>query len=506
MSARILRALEVRLLQEGGGSLDSLDVELLVSSAQLKDGISQDERLELAAMLRRDRFDGDAQEVLTRAIRKVEQEEEADGRAPVARLEGGTGAGDFEGASVYLGADGRLEGDSGVDGYSRSYVPTYEGLLRFRHGSSPPLSNVPTRSESNELRSVSPGKALDLAAAALGKAGAGFEALASSPEFYDPDAPKWFGVCHAWAWSALSNRLTGIIDAGSRDKRHQGLWIGGQWLSRADLGNWMMAVASELSPRVSSELFKKQLSPEDLLKGTVKYMTHHGGGVVGDVWNDERRDSVQIWNQPFLAADVTTQTLSGEAAAALLDEAVKDGVVGGTAVKHVDIMAHFAAETDAKHEGSTRLKPRNWHLYAVTNAQGRVLKAYMADDERLEDIPGLPVKRSEEVPDYFRRPDLRAIDDAFSGRANPILDTDLYAAQFRFFVGTVLGKGVPGDVRAAFEKELAELPEGFIEEEKVQELSARYPGVANAYARAQWNRSFGTRGLEAARFGAIWDG
>ncbi|MFZ5469561.1 MAG: hypothetical protein ACOZIN_09000 [Myxococcota bacterium] len=404
---------------------------------------------------------------------------------------------------VYLGVDGTVTGTADISPYTRGYAATKQGPLRTAHGSPAPESTVLSADELSALRAQSPGVALDNAAKVFGANVSGFEKLANSPTFYNPDAESWWGKCHAWGWSSLSNTINKAVDVeGPEGKR--GVWIGGQWLSRADMGNWMMGVADSISLTDENQMFRSELSAEDLVKGTTQFMMNNGGGVVADVWNDKKNGQKQVWNQPFVAADVTVESMSGPTADGLLAKARADGVEFGSNVKRLAITGRYGLEAGDDHENDPRMANRNWNLYAVTDATGKMVKAYMADDEKIKDVPGLPVTHTDEVPEYFWKPKLDAVNDVLAGKRNTLVERDPLGEEFKFMVGTVLTKGVPGKVRDAFEAEVRELAAGPIDSERAQTLAARYPGVANAYSPEQWGRAFGSRGLDAKAFGASW--
>jgi len=264
-----------------------------------------------------------------------------------------------------LGRDGTVKGEANVPAYTRSSVATKEGPLRFRHGSVAPASTVNTPAEVTALKEQTPGKALDEVANLFGaRIQGGFEEMANSTAFFNPSADYWGGKCHAWTWASLSSTIDKLVDVpGPEGER--GLWIAGKFLSRADLGNWMMATA-----------------------------------------------------------DMT--------------------------------------------------------------------------------IAGLPTKETDDVPEYFWKPTMQALEDTLAGRQNDVVDRNPYGEEFKFFVGKVLKNGVPATTRTAFEKELAALPAGAIDSIKAGELAAKYPTVANAYSPFQWQRAFASRGLGARAFGVAF--
>jgi hypothetical protein len=229
--------------------------------------------------------------------------------------------------------------------------------------------------------------------------------------------------------------------------------------------------------------------------------------MVADVYNDKAHGDNQVWNQPFVGSKFTTKTLSGDAATALLAQAKKDGVTGAK-VKELTIVGTYGVEQSDDYEGPAKdaTSSKEWHVYAITDADGKMVKAYMADDKKLTGVASLPTHETDDVPEYFWKPKLSAIDDVLAGRKNSTVENDAHGKEFKFFLDTVLTKGVPGKTRAAFEKEMAAVGgSGQIPAAKVGELKKRYPSIANAYSPEQWQRAFGSRGMDAKAFGAAWD-
>jgi hypothetical protein len=144
-------------------------------------------------------------------------------------------------------------------------------------------------------------------------------------------------------------------------------------------------------------------------------------------------------------------------------------------------------------------------VYGIADATGKLLTAYMADDEKLKDVTDLPTKFTDDIPEYFWKPKLGAVEDVLAGRRNSVVDNDEHGPEFKFFINTVLSKGVPGQTRAAFETKFQALPAGPIDAGTARALAQEFPGVANAYSPDQWNRLFQPRGLDAAAFGAAWN-
>ncbi|MHB8874918.1 MAG: hypothetical protein ACYC8T_14615 [Myxococcaceae bacterium] len=497
MSVGTLRSL-AQLFVRDDGSLSEEEARSLVEAAKDRPGVSADERRELATMaLDAKRTGRGAKDVIEKFLATPTP---WPGALPLRALPGGDPT-SLDDDRVALGPDGSMRGSSGVVPYSRGYAAVKNGPLRERHGSLAPDSEVLSSRERSRVRNQPPGAALDLAARAHGvRLGEGFERMAKSKAFSDPAAEPWWGKCHAWAWSALSNEVSARVDVGGPEGE-RGLWIAGQWLSRADLGNWMMGVADSISIGDGNQLFDARVTAEDLLKGVSQYLIEGGGGVVVDIHNDRAHGGKrEVWNQPFVGADVDTRTLSGEGAQAVLRLARADGRAG-SAVKHVHVVGRYGNERGDGHEGPWDSESRSWNLYAVTDAAGTVVAAYTADDPRLAGARGLPTRKSQELPEYFWKPTLKAIDDALEGRANSVIDRDVHGPEYRFFVGTVLGRGVPGATRARFEAEVAKLPPGRVAQAKRAALLGEFKGVAEAYSIEQWARAFGARGLDAREFG-----
>jgi hypothetical protein len=412
----------------------------------------------------------------------------------------GFDASGFDDDRVVLGPDGSERGTSSVTPYTRSYDAVREGPMREAHGSPAPRSSVLTGEESTRLSTQSPAEALDAMAQEKGVTlGEGFVKLANAKGAFDPNAASWWGKCHAWAWSALSNELSARVDVGGAEGQ-RGLWLSGQWISRADLGNFMMGVADSIAIGDGNQLFKTPVTATDLLQATAQYLLDGGGGVVADIHNDAAHGGDhEVWNQPFVAADVDTHTLGGEGASTVLALAAKEGK-SGTAVKHVHVVGRYGNEHSDDWEGPWNSESRSWNVYAVTDAAGSVVAAYMADDPKLDGARGLPTRASHELPEYFWKPTLGAVEDALDGTADRTIDSDPRAREYRFFVGTVLKKGVPGSTRAAFEAEVSALPPGPIGAKARDALLESYPGVAEAYSTQQWERAFGSRGLASGAF------
>jgi hypothetical protein len=402
--------------------------------------------------------------------------------------------------TVYLRCDGTVQGDAGVPAYTRSYDATKDGPLRQRHGSKAPPTTLLSSGERQALDAMPPGQALDAAAATFGASATGFQKLANAQENFNPFAAGWQGKCHAWAWSSLNATVDQLVDV-QGPAGQKGLWIGGQWLSRADLGDWMMALADHISQSEPREIWDINVSALDMLRGSVQFLTDCGGGMIADVWNDRANGTAQVWNQPFVSCKITTRELSGDAAAALLTKA---GAGSGAQAKYVSIIGTFAAEAGNGYEGEPARFSQTWNLYTVCDSTGKVLQATLANDGSLGGIANLPSKYSADLPDYIWKPTLQALDDTLAGRPNPVVDNDAHGPEFKFFVSTVLKLGVPATVRSAFEKELDALPAGAIDPATVAELAKRYGNVANAYSPEQWRTAFASRGLDAKAFGAAW--
>jgi hypothetical protein len=409
----------------------------------------------------------------------------------------------FSDDTVFLGRDGQINGDANVPSYTRSYDSTKEGPLRFRHGSQVPESIALNATDRDAANKRTPGQSLDAAAKVFGVNVDGFEAMANSKDFYNQDAEFWWGKCHAWTWSSLSTTIDKLVDVPGPDGQ-KGLWVAGEFVSRADLGNWMMAVADQISVADGNKLFDSTVSATDLLKGTTQFLMNNGGGMISDVFNDKKKGHKEVWNQPFVSSDVTTTTLKPDVAQKLLDLAKTDGVTGGATVKQVQIVGTYGVEQSDDHEGDPGRSSKSWNMYAVTDANGKVLTAYMADDDKLKDMADLPTKYSDDLPDYIWKPTMKAIDDTLAGRSNSVVENDSHGKEFKFFINTVLQKGVPATTRTAFEKDFAALPQGNLSADQARGLAQKYPGVANGYSPAQWKATFGTRGLDAKAFGASW--
>lgn len=496
MSVSTLRTLD-RLFTRDDGRLEPEEAVRLVDASRDAGVVSDDERRELRAVASSPRTTLSARNVIESFLDRP-----APSAAPPLSAVTGFDSSGFDDDRLVLGPDGSERGTSSVTPYTRSYDAVREGPMREAHGSPAPRSSALTQEESARISTQTPAAALDAMARTRGVTlGAGFVALAKSKSSFDPNAPSWWGKCHAWAWSALSTELSARVDVGGPEGQ-RGLWLSGQWVSRADLGNFMMGVADSIALSEGNQLFKTPVSATDLLQATAQYLLDGGGGVVADIHNDAAHGGArEVWNQPFVAADVDTHTLGGEGAAALLALSGREGK-GGVAVKHVHLVGRYGNEHSDDWEGAWSSESRSWNVYAVTDAAGAVVAAYMADDPKLDGARGLPTRASHELPDYLWKPSLRSVESALAGTANRAIDADPLAREYRFFVGTVLTRGVPGSTRAAFEAEVSALPRGTISAPAVAALLENHGGVSEAYTPEQWERAFASRGLSAKAFGA----
>jgi hypothetical protein len=107
------------------------------------------------------------------------------------------------------------------------------------------------------------------------------------------------------------------------------------------------------------------------------------------------------------------------------------------------------------------------------------------------------VTKSSSLPDYYAYAKREIIDAALNAAPSSLLAGAVDGKHFRFFVGTVLGHGVPNTMRAAFESE-------FFAGAGPDSLKKAYPGIANAYAPEQWAQVFEPKLGPGAGFGAVW--
>ncbi|MGQ0504779.1 MAG: hypothetical protein ACT4TC_05615, partial [Myxococcaceae bacterium] len=497
-----MRSIETRDIADG--EWDDKEVKGYVESTQDYGGTSAAERREAAAALARNRDIMETGGIAgLEAIAQTPAPEQLTA-TDFFELKLGGRADRLEDDAMILNGTGTMESSSGVTPYTRGYDSMKEGVLRHQHGTVAPETTVLSDKELEALRGQSPGKSLDRAAALFGIRDAGFERMASSKDFYDPQAAYWWGKCHAWSWAALDNEVNKRVDVeGPAGQR--GVWLAGEWLSRADLGNWMMGVADKISLNSGAALNDTRVTAEDLLVGMRQYLTNGGGGVVADIWNDKKKGNREVWNQPFVGAEMTSSKVSTAAEKSILEIAKQEGVRAGSSVRLVSAVGKYGVEATNDHEEAPSISEQKWNIYVVADANGKMVKAYEADHPSLKPIANkLPVADTADLPDYFWKPQLGAIADAFKGRSNPVINTDINGERFKFFVEKTLGLGVPGATRAQFEEAVKKLSDGAIPAETAKQLVTDYAGVANAYSPAQWTQFFGNRGLDAKTFGAAW--
>jgi hypothetical protein len=502
--ARLARLLE-RLA--ANGSIDKGEVQRLFREAR-RGGVSLEklEFLEGARRTYQHQLRPDVAAHFDQELAQVVPPPFAPRYAEAIRVLVGSNPASLEDDELFIGRDTLRESSTGIQPYTRGWGATSVGPFRMRHGSPAPASTVLAPQALTELRGRSPGASLDRAAEVFGVRVNSFEALANSSNFYRADAVDWEGKCHAWAWAALHPWLNEKVDvpglAGER-----GLWIGGEWISRADLGTWLMGVADRIS-LARGELFADRLTPEQLLKSVGQYLFERPVGFIGDIHLDARKGNREIWNQPFVEARVARRPLSRTAERALVNLAREQGQARAAHAQLLAVTGHYASEPESSsagdnHEEAPIIAQRNWNLYAVLDGEGKVVKAYMAYDDALKKLQ-LPTHTSDDLLEYTWLPNLQPVEDALAGRPNATIDSDALGPHFRFFIQTVLDKGVSAATRAGFERDLWQQPPGALGAEAVARLAQAYPGVANAYSPAQWAEHFAARGLSAESFGAAW--
>lgn len=404
---------------------------------------------------------------------------------------------------IFLGL-GTVKGDTNLLGHSRGYAKLADGVLRSAHGSQAPQSPVLSAAELTVLRQQGPHVALDRAAQVYGLKLGEFQTFTYFGEkvHFDPKAPYWAGLCHAWSYTSLDNRINALVDVeGPIGER--GVWIFGQWISRADLGNWMMGVSNQLSI-ADAVLLDSFVTPEDLLKGVTQYVLTSGRGLRADLFNDADTGKSEIWNQPIFNADLSVSKVSAAVRDAVVAHARADATyqvklpAEGLDVKLVQISAKWGAEKTDSWEDGVSLGTSRWAMYMVTDSQGKVLRGYMAH-LLAKKVMGLPVTTSDSLPDYIAYPKHALVDAAMDNAKNQLLDNANEGKHFRFFVGTVLARGIPHVTRKAFEAEVIG-----VASPNVDALMAKYPGIANAYTPAQWAANFAAKLGPAEEFGAVW--
>jgi hypothetical protein len=407
---------------------------------------------------------------------------------------------------LYLKHDGSLAGSTGLRSYSRGWGQFNAGVLQQAHGSRVPVSLVHDTATRARLDALTPAQRLDAAAQALGRPLPGMSFSAIADGFCRPNEPDWAGVCYSWSWAALDARLSRLVDVDG-PKGERGLWIGGQFLSRADLGNWLMALAAGLSQGAGDVLWYNP-EAEDLLKACLGFLMEGGSGFRADIGNSYTERDGEVWFQPFVGANVDVQSLDARVSAAILDVARQPRKAGwggtipgveGASVKLVHIDGRYGNEEDDGYEGPAALSDMRWAMYAVLDGDGKVLTALMADDPRLAGVTGLPERATAPVPRNLFAPEHSLIDGILAGDPAPEVRGSIWGPALDFFVGQVLARGVPASTRKAFE---AAAGSGTLSSSAIAELGQRFPTIANAYSPAEWQARFASRGLDAASFGA----
>jgi hypothetical protein len=403
-----------------------------------------------------------------------------------------SGVGDDE---LYIKGNGTLQSNTGISGHSRGYAKKADGVLRGAHG-----STMPTHRGFGDGAAELPPVALDAAVKGFGvNLSYSFDAM--SKTHFDPKAQYWEGICHAWTYSSLDERLNVLIDSeGPAGKR--GLWFFGHWMSRADLGNWMMGVSNQLSV-TDADLVSAYVTPDALFKGIAEWVMTGRKGLRADLFNDVEQGGAEVWNQPIVAANISLEGVAPAARDAVIAYAKsKSPMLPAIAdIKLARIGADWGAEVSDNHEEGVALRRIQWNMYLATEASGRVVGAYMAHHVAAK-IPvsiTLPLRTSDALPDYFAYPKHELVDAALAGKPSQLLDNAFEGPHFRFFVSTVLARGIPDATREAFETQVlaSATPDAAL-------LRVRFPGIANAYSEQQWKTSFATKLGAGQSFGAVW--
>ena len=413
---------------------------------------------------------------------------------------------------LLLRFDGIVEGDTKIISHSRGYAAKKDGVLFKRHGSlAPHYSSTNTASDTEKLRETDPAASLDKAAEIFGlqlDEWTTFSYMARDPNYYDPseNTPYWAGICQGWTHNALDDRLNVLVDVeGPAGER--GLWIFGQWISRADLGNAMMGASYSLGI-ADSITIDSFVTPESLVKALGQHVMRSGSGLRVDIWNDEHNQSgsysAEIWNQPLLEASIEVDSVSDQTKSDILtfarnNASMWSGAQDYVSVRRVQATARWGTEANDSWEEAPLFKNSEWNMYLVTDFSGRVVEGFMANELAAEGIESLPIDTSDGLPDYIAIPKHELTDAALDGGEHYLLNPDnSEGKRFAFLVGTVLARGIPNPTRKLFE---AEFFEGYT---SAEDLAYFYPGIANAYSPEQWERVFESRLGAGQKFGAVW--
>lgn len=391
---------------------------------------------------------------------------------------------------------------TGNPSWTRSYGQRQSEVFKVAHGSARPAS-IELEAHST---APSPGRALDAMAKAMGLS-LGFQKMADSAEYSDrTEKRSWWGLCHSWSWAATHPEISKKVDVDGPEGM-KGRWFAGQFISRADLGNWMMAVGnhfaldSMMRPDAGSAGAPDALQVFKAVVGTLQPGMH---GFVADIHNDQAEGTKETWNQPFNGARVETVAVSAAQREKLLAHAKKLGIAADS-VHLVKIDASYAAEVSDDYEGAPSIKHKHWNMYVFDNKWG-ASGALPANDPALRSMQ-LPVTSSDPLPDYVAAMPTGAIDDALAGILNPEALQIPHAKEFNFFVGTVLKHSVTAVDKRRFEVELSTLTPGAngrLSAAQIDTLATRYPDMANAFAPSAWKKLFTPLGLDAKRFGSMF--
>ena len=490
------------------GVIDDVEARQLTAFTKKFVGHNDDIEQYLFEVAKRDIVSMEARDILVQSERLQEDlQVPLDNR--IYRLELGSEPFLFD-DDLFLKFDGSVEGSTGILSHSRGYAAKRDGVLFKRHGSNVPhYSSTNSLQQTESIQALGPDQALDIAAEIYGLSldqWSRFESIAHDPNFYDPSdsTPFWAGICQGWTHNALDDRINLLVDVEGEEGR-RGLWIFGQWISRADLGNAMMGVSYSLGI-ADSITIDSFVTPENWIKALAQHVLYSGAGLRVDIWNDEHNPNgiydPQIWNQPVVDASIEVRSVSTQVQSDIIRHAKAQYSGWGNpeyhAVKLVTAVAQWGTEANDDWEGDPLFKHSTWNMYLLTNFEGRVLTGFMANDLP-DSLTELPVRESDGLPDYVAVPKHELTDAAFFEEEHFLLDdSNPEGLRYQFLVGTVLARGIPDTIRRAFEAEV------FGGEFDVSDLQDRYPGIANAYSPTQWRDVFFSRLGGASGFGAVW--
>lgn len=365
-----------------------------------------------------------------------------------------------------------LEGPSA--GYSAGYLAMRDAPLARHLGSDLPASTIVRRPQND-----APTRKFDAAFAAARPGTSVSLTRRYDEEGIDPGAHGWEGFCNRWSYSALDPKVAARVN--------QPLAYKGSFFSIAELrglasflGDSDQDYSKTLGTRHDDGVTAREPTAWEELDAILTLIGPDTGGFFANIDGGHHNFSAgQVWNQPFVSADVEVKEKHGlEKREMMLFHASKLGLHSGHGhrVFKVEVDAKYVSEAPGldDYEGAPVHDDRHWNFVVITDRDGNV-----------------------QGVDRIRYQSDRRIATLWAPYR-----TGVYGSpEASFFFNELLPQGVPlGKVRD-FERWLGRLTaQGSVTEEQKAQLVAQFKGIRAAYPDQDLDRALAPLGLTASQF------